>query len=484
MVCGTHSDAGKSFMVTSLCRLLKRRGVRVAPFKAQNMALNAQVTADGAEIGHAQWLQAVAAGAEPEAAMNPVLLKPTDDRRSQVVVMGTPLGVWSAAEYQRAKPELFGLVLDSLADLRRRYEVVVCEGAGSPAEINLLDGDIVNLRLAAAAALPAVVVGDIDRGGVFASLFGTVGLLPGELRPWVRGFVINKFRGDPALLAGACEQLEARTGVPTLGVVPYVAGVDADAEDSLALQAWPRHPRPGTFDVAVPHLPRIANFTDLDPVRAHPDVTVRLVADPSQLGRPDLVVVPGSKATRADLDWLRAAGLDRAIGESGAPVIGICAGAQMMGATIEDADGVEGPPGTASGLGWLPLATRFGPGKVRDRVVAKAVAGPGAGEDGDGYRIHHGRMEGPGELAWLVDGAGVPVGWWQGRMAATTVHGVFEADGLRESVLAWAGYRGSGKVAYREARHARLDRLADVVAASLDGDRLDALIAAGAGAAP
>ncbi len=483
MVCGTHSDAGKSFTVTALCRLLARRGVKVAPFKAQNMALNAQVTADGAEIGHAQWVQALAAGAEPEAAMNPVLLKPTGERHSQVVVRGRAVGVWSAAEYQRAKPELFAVVTDALEDLRRRYPVVVCEGAGSPAEINLLDGDIVNLRLAHRAGLPAVVVGDIDRGGVFASLYGTVALLPGDLRPLVRGFVINKFRGDPALLAGACEHVESRCGVPTLGVVPMVAGADLDAEDSIALERWPRHPVMGKADVAVVRLPHMANFTDFDPLRAEPAVSVRLVDDATELGRPHLVVIPGSKATRADLHWLRSARLHRAIEEAGAPVIGVCAGAQMMGAAIEDATGVEGPPGVAPGLGWLPLTTCFEATKVLDRVLVQAVDGPGAGAGGDGYRIHHGRIDGAGARRWLVTPGGVPVGWWTGRRAATTVHGLFESDGLRAAVLAWAGIEGAGKVAYRASRHARLDRLADVVEEHLDLRRLEALIAAGAGVA-
>jgi adenosylcobyric acid synthase len=483
MVCGTHSDAGKSFTVTALCRLLARRGVKVAPFKGQNMALNAQVTADGAEIGHAQWLQAVAAGAEPEAAMNPVLLKPTGERHSQVVVRGRAVGVWSAAEYQRAKPELFGVVMDALGDLRRRYQVVVCEGAGSPAEINLLDGDIVNLRLARRAGLPAVVVGDIDRGGVFASLWGTVALLPDDLRALVRGFVINKFRGDPALLAGACEDLEGRCGVPTLGVIPLVTGADLDAEDSVSLERWPRHPEPGKADVAVIHLPHIANFTDFDPLRSESATSVRLVAHAAELGRPRLVVIPGSKATRADLEWLRAAGLHQAIESAGAPVIGVCAGAQMMGAAIDDPAGVEGEPGTARGLGWLPLTTRFQAGKVLDRVEVRAVDGPGVGETGDGYRIHHGRVDGDGGQPWLVSAAGEPVGWWSGRVAATTVHGLFENDRLRAAVLAWAGIEAAGKVSYRGARHARLDHLADVVEEHLDLCRLEALIAAGAGVA-
>ncbi|HET6950695.1 MAG TPA: cobyric acid synthase, partial [Acidimicrobiales bacterium] len=235
MVCGTTSDAGKSFVVAGLCRLLARRGVAVAPFKAQNMALNAAVTPDGGEIGHAQWVQALAAGVEPEVAMNPILLKPTSDRASQVVVLGRPTGVQSAADYHETKRALLPVVLDALAGLRRRFDVVVCEGAGSPAEINLLDRDLVNLPLAREAGLPAVVVGDIDRGGVFAALYGTVAVLPDDLRATVRGFVVNRLRGDPALLGGACADLERRCGVPTLGVVPHLGVTDIDNEDSLAL---------------------------------------------------------------------------------------------------------------------------------------------------------------------------------------------------------------------------------------------------------
>src|SRR5919106_6818950 len=238
LVCGTGSDAGKSFLVAGLCRVLARRGVKVAPFKAQNMALNATVSADGAEIGHAQWVQALAAGVEPEAAMNPILLKPTGDRASQVIVMGRPLGVRSASDYHDAKADLLPTVLRALHDLRSRHDVVIAEGAGSPAEINLLDRDIVNLPLAHAAGLPAIVVGDIDRGGVFAALHGTVSLLPRHLRPLVRGFVINRLRGDPRLLGDAAAELERRCGVPTLGVLPHVPGADLDAEDSLTLDRW------------------------------------------------------------------------------------------------------------------------------------------------------------------------------------------------------------------------------------------------------
>ena len=309
MVCGTSSDAGKSTLTTGLCRLLARRGVAVAPFKGQNMSLNAMVTKEGGEIGRAQWVQAVAAGAEPEVAMNPVLLKPMGERSSQVVVLGRSVGVREAAPYQDFKQALVDVVDGSLASLRTRFDVVVCEGAGSPAEINLLDHDIVNLGLAARAGLPAVLVGDIERGGVFAHLFGTVAILPDELARAIGGFVINRFRGDPALLSDGPAQLEARTGVPTLGVLPFIDGLEFDAEDSLARSrvSTAAPAAGGALDVAALLMPRLSNFTDLDPLVAEPGVHVRWVARPEDLGRPDLVVLPGTRATVSDLASLRRA---------------------------------------------------------------------------------------------------------------------------------------------------------------------------------
>lgn len=495
MVCGTTSDAGKSFVVAGLCRLLARRGVRVAPFKAQNMALNAAVTTDGAEIGHAQWVQAVAAGVEPEAAMNPILLKPTGERTSQLVVMGRAVGVRTAAEYHRLAPGLLPVVLDALDDLRDRFDVVVCEGAGGAAEINLLDVDVVNLPLARAAGMPAVVVGDIDRGGVFASLYGTVALLPPDLRECVRGFVVNKLRGDPALLGGATIDLENRSGVPTLGVLPMAGPdevADVDNEDSLALD------RPGAgpvghdgrqLDVAVLRWPRVANAGDVDPLRLEEGVSVRWVRSQGELGRPQLVVLPGSKDTRGDLAWFRATGLADAVERSGAAVVAVCAGLQMLGERIDDPGGVEGPPGSDDGLGWLPVVTEFRDDKVLDRPAGTAVAGPGAGHPVDGYRIHHGRVTaGPGAAAWLVDDGGTPLGWWRGRAAGTTLHGLFERDRFRSAVLAWAAaragvHRAPGGLDFRAARQARLDRIADLVEAHLDIARVEALIAEGAPAA-
>jgi len=463
MVCGTTSDAGKSTVVTGLCRALARRGVRVAPFKAQNMALNSYVTADGGEIGRAQGVQALAAGVEPEVAMNPILLKPTGERSSQVVVEGRPIGVMTAAEYHAAKPELLPVVLDALTGLRRRFDVVLCEGAGSPAEINLLDHDVANLRIAAEAGLPAVVVGDIDRGGVFAALYGTVALLPEHYRRLVGGFIINKFRGDPALLFDGTDELQRRCGVPTFGVLPMLPPdvVAIDAEDSLALDGPRPAPTPALadpLDVAVVRFPYISNVTDVDALALEPGVTVRLVRGAADLGRPDLVVLPGTKATVADLAWLRAGGWPAAIEASGADVLGICGGYQMLGEKIDDP--VESGVGVVEGLGWLPVRTVF----VADKVVRRVGT--------TGYEIHHGRVV--GEVDRSADG----------RVRGTSVHGLLEDDGERAALLtAVAARRGkrfvSGGVSFAAARTARFDALADAVEAHLDGAALDRLIAGG-----
>jgi adenosylcobyric acid synthase len=518
VVCGATSDAGKSWVVTGLCRLLARQGVRVAPFKAQNMALNASVTADGAEIGHAQWIQAVAAGAEPEAAMNPVLLKPTGDRSSQVVVMGRAVGVRSAAEYHDTKAELWPVVLDALADLRSRYDVVICEGAGGAAEINLLDQDMTNLPLAVAAGLPAVVVGDIDRGGVFASLYGTVMLLPEDLRAAVRGFLVNRFRGDPALLFDACGELERRCGVPTLGVIPMVTGTDLDAEDSLALDHWATggldaaaaalgRPDGATaaidleaavLDVAVVRFPRIANFGDADPLRLEPAVSVRWVRSVAELGRPDLVILPGSKSTVDDLAWFRATGLAGAVRRSRVPVVAVCAGLQMLGDSIDDPAGVEAAPGVHAGLRWMEMTSDFAPDKVLDRPAGQAVSEPGEGERFAGYRIHHGRIKASAWVRpWLVADGGEVLGWKYGDVLGTNLHALFEDDGLRAAVLRWAAERsalragfestatwradapGGSGVSFAGARQARLNRIADTLAEHVDVDALFALVEQG-----
>ena len=497
MVCGTTSDAGKSTIVAGLCRLLARQGVRVAPFKGQNMALNSVVTPSGHEIGRAQGLQALAAGVDPEVAMNPILLKPTSERASQVVLLGEPWKVLTAAEYHARKPELLGLVLDALADLRRRFDVVVCEGAGSPAEINLLDHDLVNLRVADEAGMAAILVGDINPGGVFAALYGTVALLPDHLRARVRGLVINKLRGDPALLLDGCEQLAARTGVPVVGVIPWLEVTGLDAEDSMALDR-PRQrvgqPLTGEavadeLDVAVVRFPMISNFTDLDPLTIEPGVRVRFVQDRAGLGDPDLIVLPGTKATVADLGWLRARGLVAAISAGSAPVLGICGGYQMLGRTIDD--GVESGAGQVDGMDVLPVDTSF-----EARKVTLLRAGSAGGHHVRGYQIHHGRVHPRGGDPFVVlddeHGAGVD-GVQVGRWFGTTLHGLLEHDGFRRDLLARvASERGkefvSAGVSFATAREQALDAVADAMAEHLDLGAIDALIAeaavAPAGARP
>ncbi|MDQ1514647.1 MAG: adenosylcobyric acid synthase [Actinomycetota bacterium] len=494
MVCGTNSDAGKSRVVTGLCRALARRGVRVAPFKAQNMALNSYVTRSGHEIGRAQGVQALAAGVEPEVDMNPILLKPSSDRTSQVIVEGVPAGHLDAVAYHAAKPALRATVLGALDRLRARFDVVLLEGAGSPAEINLLDGDLVNLWLAHAAGLPAVVVGDIDRGGVFASLYGTVALLPDHLRSCVKAFVINKFRGDPALLAPGLADLEARTGVPTLGVLPWVDGLHLDAEDSLALRRpWgsgdgdtgpadgDRHTG-GILDAAVVRFPRISNFTDVDALGVEPGVGVRWVTRPAELGDPDLVILPGTKATVADLAWLRSQGLDAALAAlpPSTTVLGICGGYQMLGRSIDD--GVESGEGTVAGLGRLPVTTRFETTKVtrprRGRALDRAVTG---------YQIHHGRTASQAPWVelhdeWGADAEGATSA--DGAVIGTSLHGLFESDAFRTAFVgAVAARRGkafrASEVSFGAAREAQFDRLADLVEAHLDMAAIEDLVAAG-----
>lgn len=478
MVCGTTSDAGKTTMVAALCRILNRQGIRVAPFKAQNMSLNSAVTADGHEIGRAQYLQAQAAGVVPEVAMNPILLKPTGERDSQVVVMGRPLADMSAAEYHKRKPELLAMVMDSLADLRSRFDVVLLEGAGSPTEINLLANDIVNLRIAELAELNAVVVGDIDPGGVFASLYGTVALLPDNLRALVGGFVINKLRGDPTLLLDGTEQLEAACGVPTLGVVPMLPDLHLDAEDSVSLQRPIESPTTATLDVAVVAYPHISNFTDVDALLLEPSLGVRFVRSVRELGAPDLVVLPGSKTTVADLRWLRERGLDRAIARlpKRTTVLGICAGYQMLGRKI--IDGVESSVAAIDGLGLLPVTTRF----EADKVLA-AVEGTALGHRVVGYQIHHGRVVADAEsLAseWLSI-AKAPDGVRVESTFGTTVHGLFDEDAFRHAFLRGVAERAGttyspGPLSPAAHRNAELDRLADHVEAHIDMDAVARLI--------
>jgi adenosylcobyric acid synthase len=476
LVAGTTSDAGKSVVTTGLCRAFRRRGVDVAPYKAQNMSNNSMVCADGGEIGRAQWVQARAAGVEPEVAMNPVLLKPGGDRSSHVVVLGRPAGVVSSANWTDGRAHLARAAHEAFDALAQRFEVVVAEGAGSPAEINLRAGDYVNMGLARHAGVPTVVVGDIDRGGLFAAMYGTVALLEPADQALVCGFVVNKFRGDPALLAPGIEQLTGLTGRPTYGVLPWHPGLWLDSEDDLDL-AGRRSDVAGALRVAVVRLPRISNATDVDALGLEPDVDVVFAASVRDLAGVDLVVLPGTRATLADLAWLRARGLDRAIAEHarrGGSVLGICGGAQMLGRTIADPDGVEGPAGTTeAGLGLVDAATVFSAEKV-----LRLTSGTALGHPVHGYEIHHGRFEPAG-------GDPFPGGVRVGGVHATMWHGSLESDGFRHGFLAEvaarAGHdRTASGVVFAERREARLDLLADLVEEHLDVDALLDLARSGA----
>ena len=450
LVAGMTSDAGKSVVVTGLCRALARRGIDVAPYKAQNMSNNSMVVVgeDGVagEIGRAQWVQALAAGVTPEVAMNPVLLKPGSDRRSHVVRMGQPDGEISARDFTSGRERLAASAFAAFDDLRSRFDLVVAEGAGSPAEINLRASDYVNMGLAQHGDVPTIVVGDIDRGGWFASAYGTVMLLDEADRALIKGFVVNKFRGDVDLLRPGLADLEARTGRPTYGVLPWHPDLWLDSEDALDLEG--RRSAEGARKVAVVRLPRISNFTDVDALGLEPGLDVVFVSDPARLAEADLVVLPGTRSTRADLAWLRSRGLDRAIVEharAGRPVLGICGGCQMLGRTIADPEGVEGVAGAeVEGLGLLDLTTTFGAEKVL-RLQEPA-----------GYEIHHGRVSGETR---------------SGTVVGTMVHGSLEDDAVRSSYLREA-LDVESTASFPKARERRLDVLGDLVEEHLDVDAL------------
>jgi adenosylcobyric acid synthase len=480
LVAGTHSDAGKSVVVAGICRWLAREGVSVAPFKAQNMALNSFVTREGAEIGRAQAAQAAAARITPEVAMNPVLLKPSA-HDTQVVVRGRPWATASARSYQGMKKDLLPIVLESLEDLRSRFDVVICEGAGSPAEINLRHRDLANMGLARAANLPVILVGDIDRGGLFASLYGTLALLSAEDQALVSGFLVNKFRGDPAVLAPGLERLSQLTDRPFIGTLPYVSGLGIDGEDSLALDA-PRTMKPplggDVLRVAVARLGRISNFTDFDALAHEPGVSVRFTQSPEEILEADLAVLPGTKATVADLEGLRSRGLDRAFAERarrGLPTLGVCGGYQMLGGRI--LDGVESGEPEVAGLGLLPVETVFEEEKVLSRPAGRA---PSFGDAAvSGYEIYHGRVRrlGGEQLFETVADAGCRVGATLG----TSWHGVLESDGFRRALLSWVAGRRDldwrpGEMPFAAAREAQLDRLGDLIAENVDREALVRLI--------
>ena len=485
LVAGCTSDAGKSVVVAGLCRSFARRGVKVAPFKAQNMSNNSVVTLDGGEIGRAQALQARACGLEPSIRFNPVLLKPGSDRSSQLVVRGRAVGTMRAGDYLRRRTELRDVVAAELTSLRDEFDVVICEGAGSPAEINLRATDIANMGLARAAELPVIVVGDIDRGGVLAHLFGTVSILEPEDQELIKGFVINKFRGDIGLLEPGLEQLFELTGRPTLGVLPFADDLWIDAEDSLGTVADAPVGRPGLprgtdwLTVAAIRLPRVSNATDVEALACEPGVSVRWVADPSRLIDADLVVLPGSKATVSDLEWLRRTGFAEALtrrADVGGAILGICGGYQMLGKTIVDR--VESGGGEVAGLGLLDLDIEFAESKVLSQV-----AGSAAGHPVQGYEIHHGRVIRNGDPGLLQTDDGHSEGSRRGSVFGTHWHGLLECDAYRRHLLAEIAHRNgrtgfvvADDVSVAAVREAQLDLLADLVEDNLDMDRLEALL--------
>ena len=430
MIQGTMSNAGKSLLAAGLCRVLRQEGLRVAPFKSQNMALNSFITAAGGEMGRAQVVQAEAAGIAPDVRMNPILLKPTTDRGSQVIVGGRALGNMDAAAYYRRKKEFIPAVLEAYVSLAAEYDVIVIEGAGSPAEINLKADDIVNMGLAKLVDAPVLLAGDIDRGGVFAQLYGTVALLEPEERQRIKGLIINKFRGDPAILRPGLGDLERLCGIPVAGVIPYLH-VDIDDEDSLT-ERFSRQEGRRDIDLGVIRLPKISNFTDFGPFERYNNVSLRYVGSLRELGNPDMILLPGTKSTIADLLWLRQSGLEAAIQKAaaaGTPVFGICGGYQMLGRSVSDPEGAEAEKGTqVAGMGLLPVDTVFRGEKRQTQVSGtlnpvEGLLSPLSGMAYQGYEIHMGRS---GDAPAILG---------KGCVYGTYIHGIFDAPGIAEALL-------------------------------------------------
>ena len=486
MLQGTSSSVGKSFLAAGLCRLYARRGLRVAPFKAQNMALNSAVTPDGAEIGRAQAVQADAARVAPEAAMNPILLKAEGDSSCQVVVMGRSLGSYPAVQYRALRETLWPQVGGALDDLRRRFDLVVIEGAGSPAEVNLRRGEIVNMRVADAAGAPVLLVGDIDRGGVFAALLGTLDLLDADERRRICALVVNRFRGDRGLFVDGVRFLQDRSSLPVLGVVPWL-DVRLPAEDSLDLERLTR-PRPDAIiDVAVLHFDRISNFDELEQLASEPGISVRLVSDSGRLGRPDLVILPGSKTTVADLRRLRDSGLADAVlaaHAGGAAVLGICGGYQMLGREIRDPGRVESSTG-AEGLGLLPVVTTFEAVKVTSRRQGRVIGRTGLlgcanGLPVSGYEIHMGRVSGEAPAALDLDGVPEGVVSGDGWTVGSSLHGLLTERAFRRAVLeALARRKGVELPAAAPDPPDPFERMADCLEECLDVPALDRIVGLG-----
>lgn len=480
MVQGTTSDAGKSVLVAGLCRVLARRGIKVAPFKPQNMALNSAVTPDGGEIGRAQAVQAQACFLEPERDMNPVLLKPSSDTGAEVIIQGQALISMNARDYHDYKPAARAAVLESYERLRTRYQVVIVEGAGSPAEINLRDNDIANMGFAEAADCPVIIVADIDRGGVFAHLVGTLELLSESERNRVVGFVINRFRGDLSLLQPGLDWLEQHTGVPVLGVLPYLQGFHLEAEDAIDASQVKGEGR--LLKVVVPVLPRTSNHTDYDALRLNPAVDLRLIRAGEPLPGADLIILPGSKNVRDDLVALRANGWERDILRHlryGGKVLGICGGFQMLGKEIADPDGIEGEPGTSSGLSLLDMTSQLSMKKQLRQASGTLCLADGQ-VPVTGYEIHCGRSFGAAlanPFAWLGHG---PDGACSGddQVVGTYLHGVFDHPQASQALLAWVGLGDIREFDYPALREQQIERLANAVERHLNLSRIFTGIAA------
>jgi adenosylcobyric acid synthase len=459
MIQGTTSDAGKTTLVAALCRLLARRGVKVVPFKPQNMANNSAVTVDGGEIGRGQALQALAAGLQAHSDMNPILLKPSSDIGAQVVVHGQVRADMNARDYHQYKTTAMQAVLASYQRLAVQYDAIIVEGAGSPAEINLRARDIANMGFAEAVDCAVVLVADIDRGGVFAHIVGTLDCLSDSERARVIGFVINRFRGDLSLLQGGLDWLEQRTGKPVLAVLPYLHGLTLDAEDAIQSEQNGR----GAFRVIVPLFPRISNHTDFDALRAHPQVDLRFIGTGQPLPAADLIILPGSKNTRGDLAWLKAQGWPEALQRHlryGGKVIGVCGGFQMLGNSVADLHGVEGAAGVTDGLGLLDMATEM----TRDKRLAQ-VSGRCAFADAgvSGYEIHMGASCGAAleQPAFYIDGRAEGARSPDDQVLGSYLHGMFDTPAALRALLAWAGLADAVAVDLTQLREASIDRIAD-----------------------
>lgn len=475
MIQGTSSDAGKSLLVVALCRWLRRQGIAVAPFKPQNMALNSAVTQEGGEIGRAQAVQAAACGLRPHTDMNPILLKPNSDTGAQVIVHGHAVADLEAVAYHDYKTIARQAVLDSYRRLAEEYQVVIVEGAGSPAEINLRDKDIANMGFAEAVDCPVILVADIDRGGMFAQVVGTLALLSESERARVCGIVVNRFRGDISLLQSGIEWLEEETGKPVLGVLPYLHGLHIDAEDAVPREQYEQ----GSFRVMVPALPHISNHTDFDPLRLHPGIDFRFIAPGKLPSGADLICLPGTKSVRRDLDWLRSEGWVPVIQRHlryGGKIIAICGGFQMLGNSIHDPDGVEGEPGSSIALGLLDIDTTLEPQKKLRNVIGRL-----AWDENriSGYEIHAGITYGPASrypATLLEHGADGAISE-DGQILGTYVHGLFDQPAACASLLSWAGFTGNSAPDVGVRREADFERLADAISVHLNTSLLQEILA-------